>query len=106
LIAIAAGDILFALNMGGSLLLGNAGDWTLQLGEYLTISGVAGLFILLFLFTGPFVASAIWAISSSGSDGTKGPFAGKTEGNATATVEETAEERRVGIGHHPFDHPA
>ena len=77
--------------MGGSLLFGNAGDWTLQLGEYLTITGVAGLVILLFFFTGPFVASAIWAIRSSGSNGTKGPFTGKTEAKAGVTGEETGE---------------
>jgi hypothetical protein len=69
MIAIAAGDILLALNMGGSLALDNANDWTFQLGEYLTISGVAGLAILLFFFTGPFIASAIWAIHQGGKGG-------------------------------------
>jgi hypothetical protein len=80
--AIAAGDILLALNMAGSLLLAPAGDWTFQLGEYLTITGAAGLGILLFFFTGPFVASAIWAIKRTGSGGTTRPFAQKTEGKA------------------------
>ena len=69
MIAIAAGDVLLALNMGGSLALDNAQDWTFQLGEYLTIGGVAGLSILLFFFTGPFVASAIWALSQGGKGG-------------------------------------
>lgn len=67
MLTIAAGDILLALNMGASLVLDETRDWTFQLGEYLTISGVAGLSILLFFFTGPFVASAIWAIARSGS---------------------------------------
>jgi hypothetical protein len=87
MIAIAAGDIFLALNMGGSLLLGDAGDWTFQLGEYLTITGVAGLVILLFFFTGPFVASAIWAIRCTGSGGTT-TRAQKTEGKARVADEE------------------
>jgi len=76
---IAVGDIFLALNMGGALLLGDAGDWTIQLGEYLTITGVAGLTILLFFFTGPFAASAIWAIRRTGSGGTTRPFAQNRE---------------------------
>src|SRR5262245_48207788 len=88
MIAIAAGDIFLALNMGASLLL-SPGDWTLQLGEYLTISGFAGLAILLFFFTGPFVASAIWAIRSTGSGGTTRPFGQRTERKAKVTDEET-----------------
>ena len=73
MLAIAAGDIFLALNMGGSLVLDEARDWTFQLGEYVTISGVAGLSILLFFFTGPFVASAIWAIARSGPGPTPSP---------------------------------
>ena len=87
--AIAAGDILLALNMAGSLLLAPAGDWTFQLGEYFTVTGVAGLGILLFFFTGPFVASAIWAIKRTGSGGTTRPFAQKTEGKAGLAADET-----------------
>jgi hypothetical protein len=87
MIAIAAGDIFLALNMGSSLLL-NPGDWTFQLGEYLTISGVAGLLILLLFFTGPFVASAIWAIGRTGSGGTTRPSAQKTEGKARVADDE------------------
>jgi hypothetical protein len=86
---IAVGDILLALNMGGSLVLGDARDWTFQLGEYLTISGVPGLVILLFFFTGPFVASAIWAIRRSGSGGTTRPFAQNREGTNRVVDEET-----------------
>jgi hypothetical protein len=86
---IAVGDIFLALNMGGSLLLGPAGDWTVQLGEYLTITGVAGLVILLFFFTGPFVASAIWAIKRTGSGGTTKPFAQDREGRNRVADEET-----------------
>jgi hypothetical protein len=81
MLAIAAGDLFLALNMGGSLLLDDAGDWTFQLGEYVTIGGVSGLLILLLLLTGPFVASAIWAIGRSGSGGSTTP-ARKTETNA------------------------
>ena len=69
--------------MGGSLVLDPAKDWTFQLGEYLTISGVPGLIILLFFFTGPFVASAIWAIRSTGTGGTTRPFAQDTESKAS-----------------------
>lgn len=87
--AIAAGDAFFALNMGGALLLDNARDWTFQLGEYLTISGVAGLVILLFFFTGPFVASAIWAFRRTGSGGTTRPFAQKPDGTDGAAQDET-----------------
>jgi hypothetical protein len=87
--AIAAGDTFLALNMGGSLLLGQAGDWTFQLGEYLTISGVAGLVILLFFFTGPFVASAIWAIRRTGSGGTTRGLAQKAEGEGRVAKDET-----------------
>ena len=78
MLTIAAGDIFLALNMGASLVLDEARDWTFQLGEYVTISGVAGLSILLFFFTGPFVASAIWAIARSGSGPT--PSAQRPEG--------------------------
>ena len=86
---IAMGDIFLALNMGGSLLLGDAEDWTVQLGEYLTINGVAGLVILLFFFTGPFVASAIWAIRRTGSGGTTRPFAQNKAGKNRVADEET-----------------
>ena len=86
---IAAGDIFLALNMGGSLLLGHAEDWTFQLGEYLTVTGVAGLVILLFFFTGPFVASAIWAIKRTGSGGTTRPFVQNEEGKNRVAYEET-----------------
>ena len=88
LTAVAAGDIFLALNMGGSLLLDPAKDWTFQLGEYLTISGVPGLLILLFFFTGPFVASAIWAIKRSGTGGTTKPFAQSNEEKAGVEDEE------------------
>ncbi len=87
--AIAAGDIFLALNMGGSLLLDPAKDWTFQLGEYLTISGVPGLIILLFFFTGPFVASAIWAIRGTGTGGTTRPLAQSNEGKASVADETT-----------------
>jgi hypothetical protein len=87
MVAIGAGDIFLALNMGGSLALDNANDWTFQLGEYLTISGVPGLAILLFFFTGPFVASAIWALSEGGKGGMM-PREQRTAGNTRVTNED------------------
>lgn len=90
--AIAVGDTFLALDMGGSLLLSHAGDWTFQLGEYVTITGVAGLLVLIFFFTGPLVASAIWAIRRTGSGGTTSPFAQKAEGKGGVLEAETKKD--------------
>ncbi len=81
MLAIAVGDILSAVNIGGSVVLDDAGDWTFQLGEYVTIGGVAGLMILLLFFTGPFIASAVWAIRRTSSGGGAAPEQ-NTEGKA------------------------
>jgi hypothetical protein len=84
---IAAGDAFLALNIGASLLL--AGDWRFQLGEYLTITGVAAVVILLFFLTGPFVASAIWATRQTGSEDTTTPLAPNTGGHHGTTWDQT-----------------
>jgi hypothetical protein len=45
----------------------------------LTVTGVPALLSLLFFFTGPFVASALWAIRRSGSGGTTRPLPQRAE---------------------------
>jgi hypothetical protein len=66
---IVVGDIFLALNFGGSTLLeGRADNWRIEFGSGRSLSGFAGAFILLFVFTFPFVASAIWAASRSRSN--------------------------------------
>ncbi len=72
---IIVGDIFLALNFGGSSLLeGSSDNWRIDFGEGKSITGLAGAFILLFVFTFPFVASAIWAASRSRSNGTAPPL--------------------------------
>jgi hypothetical protein len=88
---IAAGDIFFALNMGGSILLDDAHEWKFQLGEHLSITGVAGLLVLLGFFTVPFVVSAIWAIKRAGSGGTTTPLAHHAQDNH-GTLEKKAKK--------------
>lgn len=62
---IAIGDILFALNLGGSCLLdyarGNLAAYTIQGGEFFTLQGTVAALIPLLFFALPFVASALWA---------------------------------------------
>jgi hypothetical protein len=55
------GDLFFALSMAVSILLDDSQNWKFQLGEHFTATGVAGLLVLLFFFTLPFIASALWA---------------------------------------------
>lgn len=68
------GNIFLALNLGISILLDNPQNWKFQLGEYFTVTGIAGLLVLLCLFTLPFVASAIWAAGRVKSGGTAPPL--------------------------------
>jgi hypothetical protein len=70
---IMVGDLFMALSMSVSLVLDDSQNWKFQLGEHFTAAGVAGLLILLCLFTLPFIASAIWAASAR-TDGTKPPL--------------------------------
>lgn len=68
------GDIFLALNFGGSTLLeGQTDNWRIDFGEGRSITGLPGAFILLLLFTAPFVASAIWAARHSRSNGSAPP---------------------------------
>lgn len=70
------GDIFLALNFGGSTLLeGHTDNWRIDFGEGRSITGLAGAFILLLLFTLPFIASAIWAARHSHSNGSLPPRA-------------------------------
>jgi hypothetical protein len=72
---IVVGDIFLALNFGGSTLLdGSSDNWRIDLGEGRSITGLTSAFILLLLFTFPFVASAIWAASRSRSNRTAPPL--------------------------------
>jgi len=68
------GDLFIAMSMGVSLVLDDSQNWKFQLGEHFTAEGVPGLFILLCLFTLPFVASAIWAASSIRRGGARPPM--------------------------------
>jgi len=58
---VMVGDLFFATSMGLALILDNSQNWTFQLGEYVSVTGIWGLIILLGFFTLPFVVSAIWA---------------------------------------------
>ena len=72
---IVVGDIFLALNFGGSTVLeGRSDNWRIEFGEGKSITGLAGALILLFVFTFPFVASAIWAASRRRSSGTALPL--------------------------------
>ena len=72
---ILVGDIFLALNFGGSTLLeGRSDNWRIDLGEGRSITGLASAFILLLVFTVPFVASAIWAARRSRSNGIAPPL--------------------------------
>lgn len=76
MLLLIVGDIFLALNFGGSTLLeGHTDNWRIDFGEGRSITGLAGAFILLLLFTMPFVASAIWAASHSRSNGSVPPLA-------------------------------
>ncbi len=76
---ILVGDLFFALSLGVTILLDDPQNWKFQLGEHLTVTGVAGLFIILSFFTLPFIASAIWAASRTQANGTSPPLASGTE---------------------------
>lgn len=76
---VMVGDLFFALSMGVAILLDDSQNWKFQLGEHFTATGVAGLLILLCLFTLPLVASAIWAASRTRADGTAPPLASNTQ---------------------------
>lgn len=76
LLLLMVGDILLALNFGGSTLLeGHTDNWRIDLGEGRSITGLASAFILLLLFTVPFVASAIWAARHIRSNASMPPIA-------------------------------
>jgi hypothetical protein len=76
MLLLMVGDIFLALNFGGSTLLeGYTDNWRIDFGEGRSITGLAGAFILLLLFTMPFVASAIWAARHSRSNGSMTPLA-------------------------------
>ena len=62
MILVLAGDVFWALNFGGSLLLGEGLEKSkVQLGETATFTGASALLILLCFYVLPFVLSAIWS---------------------------------------------
>ena len=75
---IAVGDIVFALNLGGSILLdlvrGELASAEIQGGEFFTLQGPLVGIMLLLVFVLPFVASAIWAVRRSHTGGTTPPL--------------------------------
>jgi hypothetical protein len=85
---VAVGDILFALSIGMSILLGGPREWKFQLGKYFSVAGVRGLFILLCLFTLPFVISARWAVKRASSGGTAPPQTDNSEEKQTDAEED------------------
>ena len=63
LILVLVGDGFWALNFGGSLLLGEGLEKSkVQLGEEATFTGVSALLILLCFYVLPFVLSAFWCV--------------------------------------------
>ena len=76
---VMVGDLFFALTMMMSLVLDDPQNWKFQLGEHFTADGIAGLLILLCLFTLPFVVSAIWAARTTRMDGTPPSIASQEE---------------------------
>ena len=71
---VMVGDLFFAVSMSIALVLDDAQNWKFQLGEHFTLDGIAGLLVLLCLFTLPFIASAIWAARTTRTGGTKPPL--------------------------------
>ena len=77
---IVVGDLFLALNFGGSTLLeGRSDNWRIDFGEGKSLTGLASAFILLCIFTFPFIASAIWAARRSRSNGTTPPLTSDLE---------------------------
>ena len=61
LILVLVGDAFWALNFGGSLLVGEGAEKSkVQLGETATFTGAWALLILLSFYVLPFVLGAIW----------------------------------------------
>lgn len=85
---VMVGDLFFALSLGISIILDGPQNWTFQLGENFTATGVAGLSILLCFFTLPFIVSAIWAASRTRTGGTAPPLAANAEGKRRGSEKE------------------
>lgn len=61
-ILVLAGDAFWALNFGGSLIMGEGAEKSkIQLGETATFTGASALFILLAFYVLPFVLSVLWS---------------------------------------------
>lgn len=62
---IAAGDVLFALNLGAAIVLfplrGDLAYQKIQLGESFVLSGMKASLVLLLCFVVPPMVSGIWA---------------------------------------------
>lgn len=83
MMVVAVGDILFAFNLGGSILLdllrGNFAGTKIQGGEYFTLSGSLAALIILIVVVAPFLLSAIWATRRAKSGGAAPPLAQDTQ---------------------------
>ena len=85
---VAVGDLLFAVSIGMSILLGGPSEWKFQLGQYFSVAGVAGLFVLLCFFALPFVISARWALRRASAGGNTTPHAATSEEQQTNSKED------------------
>jgi hypothetical protein len=91
---IVVGDTVLALNIGSSILLGGSSQWKFQLGESISVTGPAGLLVLLGFLTAPLLASAIWALTRT-SGGSAPPVGQRTLD--TQDVSEEDAERKNGL---------
>jgi hypothetical protein len=87
---VAVGDILFALSIGGSILLSGPPGWTFQLGEHLSITGEIGLLVLLCFFGFPFVISALWAVKRASTGRPMPPQIDSSEEKPTEAREDSS----------------
>ena len=85
---VAVGDILFAVSIGMSILLGGPGEWKFQLGQYFSVAGVGGLFVLLGFFALPFVISASWALRRASAGGNTPPRTATSKEQQTNSEED------------------
>jgi hypothetical protein len=92
MILVALGDILFALSIGVSILLGGPREWKFQLGQYFSVAGLPGLFVLLCFFALPFVISAHWAVKRSD---TGRPIPPRTDGSEEKPTDAQEDRRNI-----------
>jgi hypothetical protein len=93
---IFVGDTVLALNIGGSILLGGSSHWKFQLGEAISVTGAAGLLVLLGFLTAPLLASAIWALMCT--SGGSGPPVGQRTRDTQDVSEKDVERNGLKYG--------